>query len=189
MDLSFVEHLKTTYPEEITKDQFYRICHISKKTASFLLETGIVPCRNTGKKTRKYKIYLDDVISFLEKREQNLLVWKTPENYYKKPRKKEPNLLLLEEQKKKIREELAKRTDYYDDVITPQEVATILGYTTKTVNDWCLKNKLRSFLIYNKRKIPKEYLLDFLVSHESFSITQKSELHIEIIKAAFITQQ
>ena len=34
MDKQTIEYLKTTYPEEITKDQFYRICHISKKTAS-----------------------------------------------------------------------------------------------------------------------------------------------------------
>ena len=54
MEQITIEYLRTTYPEEITKDQFYRICHISKKTASYLLESGIVPCRNSGKKTRKY---------------------------------------------------------------------------------------------------------------------------------------
>ncbi len=54
------------YPPVITKDQFYRICNISKKTAAHLLDNGLVPCISSGKKTRKYKIKLDDVIEYLE---------------------------------------------------------------------------------------------------------------------------
>ena len=50
MEQITIEFLRTTYPDEITKDQFYRICHISKKTASYLLESGIVPCRNSDTK-------------------------------------------------------------------------------------------------------------------------------------------
>lgn len=38
------------YPEYITKDQMYRICHISKKTCLFLLESGLVPNIDSGKK-------------------------------------------------------------------------------------------------------------------------------------------
>lgn len=29
------------YPEYITKEQMYRICHVSKKTCLFLLESGL----------------------------------------------------------------------------------------------------------------------------------------------------
>lgn len=38
-------------PNIITKDQMYRICHISKKTCLFLLESGLVPNIDSGKKT------------------------------------------------------------------------------------------------------------------------------------------
>lgn len=38
------------YPEYITKEQLYRICHISKKTAQNLLESGEIPCIDTGKR-------------------------------------------------------------------------------------------------------------------------------------------
>lgn len=170
MDLSFIEHLKTTYPEEITKDQFYRICHISKKTASFLLETGIVPCRNTGKKTRKYKIYLDDVICFLEKREQNLLAWKVPKDYYQKKSKGLYNPLFHNTGEEEMRTQLIEIMRNYDDVLTSKEVAGMLGCTNKTVNEWCLKGQLDSFLVQNRRKIPKEYLLKFLISRQGRSV-------------------
>ena len=44
-----IMYLRTTYPEVITKEQFYKICHISKRTASFLLESGRVRNINSGK--------------------------------------------------------------------------------------------------------------------------------------------
>ena len=31
-------------PDRITKDQLYRICHISKSTARYLLQSGKIPC-------------------------------------------------------------------------------------------------------------------------------------------------
>ena len=50
-------------PDVITKDQLYRICHICKSTALYLLQSGKVPCEYTGRKTRCYKIKKADVIA------------------------------------------------------------------------------------------------------------------------------
>ena len=44
------------YPNGMTKDQFYRVARINKQHAKYLLDFGLVPCINTGKKTRKYHI-------------------------------------------------------------------------------------------------------------------------------------
>ena len=54
------------YPPVISKDQLYRICHISKRKATWLLENGIIPCEDSGKKTRRFKIRTVDVIRYLE---------------------------------------------------------------------------------------------------------------------------
>ena len=54
------------YPPIISKDQLYRICHISKRKATWLLENGIIPCEDSGKKTRRFKIRTVDVIRYLE---------------------------------------------------------------------------------------------------------------------------
>lgn len=62
-------YLRKEYPEIITKEQFYKIAHISKATALYLLTSGKVPCVDSGKKTRKYKIRLDDVIAYLVDRD------------------------------------------------------------------------------------------------------------------------
>ena len=59
------EYLRQQYPETISMDQLYRICHISKRKAKWLLENGVIPCTDSGKQTRRFQIRLDDVITFL----------------------------------------------------------------------------------------------------------------------------
>lgn len=77
------EYLFKLYPLVITKDQFYRICNVSKKTAVHLLDNGLVPCINSGKQTRKYKIKLEDVIEYLETREADPGKFAAPYGWYK----------------------------------------------------------------------------------------------------------
>lgn len=81
--LDFYESIRREYPEVITKDQFYRIAHISKATALFLLQSGKVPCKDSGKKTRRYKIRTDDVILYLIDREINPAKYRAPDCWYK----------------------------------------------------------------------------------------------------------
>lgn len=42
--------IRRAYPEMISKEQLYRIAHISKATALHLLQNGSIPCKDTGKK-------------------------------------------------------------------------------------------------------------------------------------------
>lgn len=58
------EEIKKAYPKTMSKDQFYKVAHISKATALFLLQTGLVPCKDSKKKTRRYTIKTKDVISY-----------------------------------------------------------------------------------------------------------------------------
>ena len=62
-------HLREQYPAVISKDQLYRICHISKRKALWLLEHGVIPCEDSGKQTCRFRIQLEDVIDFLERRD------------------------------------------------------------------------------------------------------------------------
>lgn len=38
-----------TLPHTISKNQFYKICHISKRHAKYLLDSGLVKCVDSGK--------------------------------------------------------------------------------------------------------------------------------------------
>lgn len=55
-------HLLTEYPATISMDQLYKICHISKRKARWLLEHGVIPCEDNGNQTRRFAIKLTDVI-------------------------------------------------------------------------------------------------------------------------------
>ncbi len=70
-------------PDVITKDQLYRICHISKSTALYLLQSGKIPCEYTGRKTRCYKIKKEDVIAYLENRKVFPESYSAPAGWYK----------------------------------------------------------------------------------------------------------
>ena len=37
------------YPEVMSKEQFYKICHVAKRTAAYLLKSGLIPNTYTGK--------------------------------------------------------------------------------------------------------------------------------------------
>ena len=52
----YYEEIKRTFPRTMSKDQFYQAAHISKATALYLLQSGLVPCKDSGKKTRRYTI-------------------------------------------------------------------------------------------------------------------------------------
>ena len=69
-------------PDVITKDQLYRICHISKSTALYLLQSGKIPCEYTGRKTRCYKIKKEDVIAYLENRKVFPESYSAPAGWY-----------------------------------------------------------------------------------------------------------
>ena len=71
------------YPEYITKDQMYRICHISKKTCLFLLESGLVPNIDSGKKTRRFKIKTVDDIQQLKTSENYKEIYKVKKEFNK----------------------------------------------------------------------------------------------------------
>ena len=50
-------------PDTISKDQFCKICHMSKRTATKYLGSEI-PCSDNGKKTHRYAIAKSDLIAF-----------------------------------------------------------------------------------------------------------------------------
>ena len=186
MDKQTIDYLKSTSPDVITKDQFYRICHISKKTASYLLDSGLVPCTNSGKKTRKYKIRIDDVIAFLDAREKNPVAFKAPDKFYSGGAYNPYviNIERLSKNKEILRTFLKNEIADYDDVISPAKVSEITGYSIKTVSLWCEKGKLKYFNIFNRVKIPKEYFLDFMISDEALLIAKKSRKHIYLMHDA-----
>ena len=174
--LPYAELLKQ-YPEYLTKEQMYKACHISKKTCRFLLQSGLIPCQDTGKKTRRYTIHKADIIKYLEDREKHPELFKPPAEYYKQKTRDIPRKLTTRD--------LQRMRLFYDsvledmpDVLTVKHVCTFTGYCNSSVVDWCTKGKLKCFVIKTQYFIPKEYLIDFFVSWIFIGIAVKSKEHL-----------
>lgn len=176
----YCQEILATYPEYITKEQMYRICHISKKTCLFLLENGHIPCVDSGKKTHRFKIKTADVVAYLQKQNDYPELHKAPKGFYKGAGcKKAPSFDIVFTKRNLVimREYYEERLTDYPDVMTVKQIAEFTGYCKTSVRAWCNKRELTSFLIRRRFQIPKKCFLDFLVSKYFIGISVKSAEH------------
>lgn len=174
------------YPPEISKDQLYKICHISKRTASHLLENGLIPCKCSGKKTRKYKIAIADVVEYLKRRDLTPNDFTAPENWYgckvKKANKKKP-FRFSKDMQQKLLEYAVVYLEDFDDVLSIAEVSELTGFSSTAVTKWCNRKHLHSYLIRRKFYIPKLSLLDFFQTEHFAGIQEKSKIHLAYLES------
>ena len=53
--------------EIISLEQLYKMLHISKRKAAWMLQNGIIPCEIRNTPTHKYSIRKEDVLAYMEK--------------------------------------------------------------------------------------------------------------------------
>ena len=143
--MKYYESIRRKYPEAVSKDQFYQIAHISKATALHLLQNGLVPCKDTGKKTRRYTIRTDDIIFYLIDRELHPEVYRAPDRWYQErsghynSRVTYRNELtrLSEEERASFRKYMEDEFRQYGDLLTIVEVAEAIGYWRQTLAELC----------------------------------------------------
>lgn len=167
-------------PETITKEQMYKICRISKRKAAWLLQTGLIPCYNTGKKTRNYRINTADVLRYLQEREI------LPEKYYFHDATRtnaEPPLERLYSEKTLVhlQEFYHLKLSAWNGVLYVPDVMEITGYSKTSVTRWINQKKLHAFVIGSRYHIPKESLIHFMCGIHYRSITRKSPMHKKLI--------
>lgn len=179
-------YLRDLYPPVITLDQLYRICHISKRKAKWLLENHVIPCQDSQKKTRRFKIQLEDVIRYLEALENGDQVVLFPKGLFSshcvpKSTAQKKNLLqdlLQPDTQKEILRYFEKKFSAFPDALTTTTVAEMTGYGRNAVNHWIETGHLK---VYSRgeRFIPKTYLLEFCCSAYYIRLCRLSPNHEE----------
>lgn len=181
------QRILDTYPETITKEQLYKLCHVSKKTAQHYLVNGIIPCVNTGKKTRQYTIRTVDLVSFLELRDSDPDICLAPLGWYRqnvtvyRPRIHSPAM------QQKMKAALESILQVYPDVLTSEQVAEVTGYHHETIVRWCGKKKLEFFCIRRSYLIPKISLMEYLTENRCHAINDTAKEHI-LLSASKLNQ-
>lgn len=177
-------YLFDEYPATISQDQLYRICHISKRKATWLLLNGYIPCKDTGKKTRRFTIQITDVISYLSNLEADPQSFATPIGIFSndsKSYKKKAVCDLIDPVR--FTTKLKKEWQHEPDVFTTKQVSVLLGYSTSTIGTWVSKNHLKAIHYHSRYLIPKECLIEYLatVANYNINIYQKSSKHLALI--------
>ena len=175
-NMKYYDEIRKRYPETISKSQFYQIAHISKATALYLLQSGLVPCRDTGKKTRRYTIRIDDVIFYMLDRELHPERYRAPPNWYRERSGRRVScvaykneLMSLSDNNREVfRKGIETELQFENDLLTVAEVVEVTGYSSETIRRWCKAKKIKSFNISGKFLIPKICLIDYLTSNASF---------------------
>lgn len=169
-------------PDIINKDQLYRICHISKSTALYLLRSGKIPCTYTVKKTRCYNIKKEDVLAYLKERKVFPEAYSAPVGWYHGKYELKMEAEVPPEVLNKLRAFYTKILTDYPDVVTVQDVIKLTGYKKTAINNWCNNGKLQSFKRKNSNLIPKVYLIQFFCSEHFRMITRKTDWHIRVMR-------
>ncbi|MDR2044241.1 MAG: helix-turn-helix domain-containing protein [Clostridium sp.] len=177
----------TDFPDKVTKEQFYRLCHVSKRVASYYLEQGFLPCEKRKSKTHKYLIKTVDIVTFLKKRQEDPTAFGVPVGTSRKPTGTITAKITLP---KESAIDLARwgvflTANFADflDVCKVQEITRLCGYSKETVLKWCETGKFIYFNINRAYQIPKKAFIDFMASAEFTGIVQKSARHNELLRA------
>lgn len=170
----------------LSKEQFYKECHISKSTALRLIKSGLVPAIDTKRKTNRYLIARADVEQFKRDRERN------PFKYEPEGRKERrcvssyggfreylPSAAMRMQEIAKI------EWAHLPDVLSVKDVTNLLGYRKETVYGWFKTCGLKGFKISGKHYIPQQHLLEFIVSPEFHKICPKSTKHIDLLRRSY----
>ena len=171
---------KTAY---LSKEQFYKECHISKATALWLIQSGLIPAIDTKKKTKRYLIAREDVEIFKHERERN------PSKYAISAKNSISACGGFSEYQSSVAVEMKKiaQAEWEDlpEVLLVNDVAYLLGYCTNTIYRWTKTRGLQGLRISGKFYIPKKYLIEFIASREYHSVHLKSSKHIDLLRRSY----
>ena len=184
--------------EIISLEQLYKMLHISKRKASWMLQNGIIPCEIRESLTHKYSIRKEDVLAYMEKsnREKRSEIPVGIFNAKKtnNPRRTESpdsdcggyfddtHYNLRGKERARFKEMLEDLLSDVPDTLTVDEVAELTGYHRRTVLRYVQRKYIYAVTIMGKYHISKKSLISYLATDKAFKNTQKSKWHEEIIR-------
>ena len=168
----------SAYPKTINSEQLRIILGISKRKCAWMLQNGVIPCKDTEKKTRRYTIESTDVIHYVNTVSENPYAYFIPLIFSAKQSTSEiryPNEL-----REDFSEWLTKRWCNLKETFSTKELEKLLGYEHESVRRWINRGHLKCVKAQGEEIIAKEWLISFL-SDCGFKIAKKSQKHQELI--------
>lgn len=164
----------------LSKGDFYKIAHISKRTALWLIETELVLAERPEKQGLGYRIPKAEVERYLADRNVNPTKYRRSNRcnrYPYSPVQRYSKQLGIE-----IRAIVEHDIAHLPDVLVPKQVSALLGYNLREIYDWGETRGLKALNLSGKLYYPKQFLLDFVSSKAYHNIREKSKEHIELLR-------
>lgn len=155
-------------PDGITKEQLYKLLHVSKRKAKWMLDKGIIPCVNRGTKTHTYLIRMEDVQIYLERSDAERSKEIPTGHFNAKPakshRKREalPPRELREEDRRAYALYLEEQWEALPDDLSVAQVVSITGCCEKKIIHWWQTGVLFAVRFGGRYHIPKAKVIEFL---------------------------
>ena len=186
--------------EIISLEQLYKMLHISKRKAAWMLQNGIIPCEIRNTPTHKYSIRKEDVLAYMAKsdreKRKEIPVGIFNAKKTNNPRRTESpdsdcggyfddtNYKLRGNERAKFKEMLEDLLSDVPDTLTVDEVAELIGYNRTTILRYTRKKYIYAVNIMGKLYISKQSIINYLATDKAFKNTQKSEWHKNMITLA-----
>ena len=183
--------------EIISLEQLYKMLHISKRKAAWMLQNGIIPCEIRNTPTHKYSIRKEDVLAYMEKsareKRKEIPVGIFNAKKTNNPRRTEsPNsdcggyfddthYKLRGKERARFKEMLEDLLSAVPDTLTVDEVAELTGYHRRTILRYVQRKYIYAVTIMGKYYVSKQSIINYLVTDKAFKNTQKSEWHENVI--------
>jgi hypothetical protein len=174
-------------PDKLSLEDFRVVCHISKRTARYYLQSGLVICENNGKKTHCYIIQKRDLIAALKEFEEHPCKFYIPKEFYNGGKYHKGKMHILtylpdDDIKSPVTKAYyEKKMEDLPDLLCSAQIADITGYDQKTIRTWCVEKRIKYLSIHPRVWIPKEFFMNFLLSEEYNNIPRKSQTHLDDI--------
>ena len=180
------ESLKTQYPAYVSLDQLRVICKIAKRTARYLVENDIIPSIDTGRKTWRYKISIDDVIAYLRHHERKgsmVPVGAVSSRKTKTKRRRSFSQAVDSGQEKEVVEYFKHTYADYPDVLTTYDLAEMTGLHKKSFQRIIGAGHIK-VLTSSPRYIiiPRVFFLEFIASRRFIDAWSNSDEFIKVLE-------
>ena len=178
------DKLKTKYPTYVSLEQLRIICKVAKRTAKYLVANNIIPSIDTGNKTWRYKILIDDVITYLRKRDKSGSLIPVGALNSRKPARRKSSFSqeVAPGDEHKVAEYFAHIYADHPDVLRIPDVAAITGLNQKSFWRIIEAGQIKFLTVGNKYYIPKIYLLEFVASRRFIDAWSYTERFIKVLE-------
>lgn len=166
----------------LSKEEFRQIAHISKRTARWLLENGLVAAEKPAKKGLGYRIPKTEAERYLVDRLLDPMRYKATDRCHKYPHS--PQRIYTKEIGKKIRHIAEIEMRDLPEILTTDQLCKYLEYHPRDVYTWRKILGLKCWINSGKMIVPKTYFLDFIASEACYHIKNKTDKHISLIRRA-----